>query len=79
MSVRNYWSPYWSQGANGPLMGVRGLQRWLDLQITCRSDQPQPRAHGSLGVVLVGLRIPKVDEDLIPHVLRYESAEALTV
>ena len=40
-------------------------------------DQLQPCAHGSLCVVLVGLRIPEVNQNSIAHVLRYEAAEAL--
>ena len=39
--------------------------------------QLQPRAHGALSVVLVGLGIPKVDQDTIAHVLRNEPAEVL--
>ena len=49
----------------------------MGLQGTNSSHQLQPRANGSLGVVLMGLGIPKVDEDTIAHVFRYEAAEAL--
>ena len=48
---------------------------WVLSSPTAR-DQLQPRAHGSLGVILVGLRIAEVDEDAVAHVLRYEAAEA---
>ena len=41
-----------------------------------RSDQLQPCAHGSLCVVLMGLRVAEVDEHTIAHVLRDEAAEA---
>ena len=44
---------------------------------TYRRDQLQPRAHRSLGVVLMRLGIPEVDEDAVAHVLRHEPAEAL--
>jgi hypothetical protein len=40
-------------------------------------DQRQPNLDRSLGVVLVGLRITKVDQYAITHVLRYEPAKAL--
>ena len=53
------------------------LQGRVGLQSTHSSDQLQPRAHGSLCVVLVGLRITEVDQHPIAHVLRYEAAEAL--
>jgi hypothetical protein len=33
--------------------------------------------HGTLGVVLVGLGIPKLNKDAIAHILRYEAAETL--
>ena len=49
----------------------------MGLQITYSSDQLQPRAHGPLGVVLVGLGIAEVDKDAVAHVLRDETAEAL--
>ena len=49
----------------------------MGLQSTHSSDQLQPRAHGPLCVVLVGLRIPEVDQHPVAHVLRYEAAEAL--
>jgi hypothetical protein len=39
------------------------------LQSTYRSDQLQPRAHCSLGVVLVGVRVAEVDEDPVAHVI----------
>ena len=48
----------------------------MGLQRTHRRDQLQPRAHGPLCVVLVGLRITEVDQDPIAHVLRHETAEA---
>ena len=38
--------------------------------------QFQPRPPGLLGVVLVGLGIPKVDQDAVAHVLRYEHRSA---
>ena len=47
------------------------------LQPAYRGDQLQPRAHRSLGVVLVGLRIAEVDQHAVAHVLRDEPAEAL--
>ena len=46
------------------------------LQTTYRSDQLQPRAHGSLCVILVGLGIAEVDQHPVAHVFRYEAAEA---
>ena len=53
------------------------LQGRVGLQGTYSRDQFQPSAHGSLCVVLVGLGIPKVDQDPVAHVLRDEAAEAL--
>jgi hypothetical protein len=53
------------------------LQGRVGFQITYRGDQLQPRAHRPLGVVLVGLRIAKIHEHPVAHVLRYEAAEAL--
>ena len=49
----------------------------MGLQSTYSSNQLQPRAHGPLCVVLVGLGIPKVNKDPIAHVLRNEAVEAL--
>ena len=49
---------------------------WVFRSLTA-ADQLQPRSHGSLCVVLMGLRIAEVDQDPIAHVLRYEAAEAL--
>jgi hypothetical protein len=37
----------------------------------------KPSPHGSLGIVLVGLGIPEIDQNAIAHVLRHEAAEAL--
>jgi hypothetical protein len=53
------------------------LQRCLRLESTHSQYQLQPSAHGALCVVLVGLGIPKVDQDPIAHVFRYEPAEPL--
>ena len=55
------------------------LEGRIGLQITYSSHQLQPRADGSLCVILVRLRIAEIHQDPIPHVLRYEAAEALTV
>ena len=49
----------------------------MGLQGTHSSDQLQPRAHGPLCVVLVGLGIAEIHQHPIAHVLRYEAAEAL--
>ena len=53
------------------------LKGRVGLQATHSSHQLQPRAHGSLCVVLVRLRITKVDQNPIAHVLRNETSEAL--
>ena len=58
-------------------MPTRVCRAALGLQATYRSDQLQPRAHGPLCVVLVGLRIAEVDQHAVAHVLRYEATEAL--
>ena len=42
-----------------------------------RRDQLQPRPHGPLGVILVGLRIAEIDQHAVAHVLRDEPAEAV--
>ena len=47
------------------------------IQATHSSDQLQPREHGSLCVVFVGLGVTEVDHNAIPHVLRHEASEAL--
>jgi hypothetical protein len=49
----------------------------LDFNLPTAFDQLQPRPDRSLGVVLMGLRIAKVHEHAVVHVLRHESAEAL--
>ena len=49
----------------------------VGLESTYSSNQFQPCAHGSLCVVLVGLRIAEVNQDTITHVLRDKAAEAL--
>ena len=53
-----------------------GLEGCVGLQAAYRSDQLQPCAHGSLGVILVGLGVAEVDQDPVAHVLRDETAEA---
>jgi len=58
------------------LAGAR-LEGSARLQATYSGDQFQPRTHRLLCVVLMGLGIPKVHENPIPHVLRDEAAEAL--
>jgi hypothetical protein len=40
-------------------------------------DATRSRAHGSLCVVLVRLRVAKVNQDPIAHVFRHEATEAL--
>ena len=52
--------------------GARGSSASLT-----HGDQLQPSSHRSLCVVLVGLRIPEVDEDPVAHVFRDEAAKAL--
>ena len=53
-----------------------GLQRRARLEFAHRRDQLQPRPYRPLGVVLMGLRIAKIDEDAVAQVLRHEPAEA---
>ena len=48
----------------------------MGLQITDCSDQLQPCAHSPLCVILMGLRIAKVDEDAVAKIFGYEAAEA---
>ena len=52
------------------------LKGRVGLQSAYCSDQFQPCAHGTLCVVLVGLRIAEVDQDPVAHVLRDEAAKA---
>jgi DNA-binding NarL/FixJ family response regulator len=40
-------------------------------------DQLQSRSYCALGVILMGVRIPEVDQHAVAHVLRHEPAEAL--
>ena len=49
---------------------------WV-FRATHSRNQLQPCADGPLGVVLVSVRIPEVDQNPVAHVLRYEAAEAL--
>jgi hypothetical protein len=53
-----------------PTRACRGLQA------THCSDQLQPCAHSPLRVALVSLRVAKVDEDPISHVLRHKAPKA---
>ena len=53
------------------------LKGRVGLQPTYCSYQFQPRTHGSLGIVFVGLRAAKVDQNTVAHVLRYKATEAL--
>ena len=48
----------------------------MGLQAAYSSDQLQPCAHGSLGVVLMCLRIAEIDEHAVAHVFRDEATEA---
>ena len=49
----------------------------MGLQTTHCRHQLQPCPDGPLCVVLMGLRIPEIDQNAIAHVLRDEPAEAL--
>ena len=40
-------------------------------------DQPEPRAHGALGIVLMGLGIAKVDQQAVAQILRNMPLKAL--
>ena len=42
-----------------------------------RYDQLQPCPYCSLGVILMSLRIAKIDEDAVTHIFGHEAAEAL--
>jgi hypothetical protein len=53
------------------------LERRVGLKSAYCFYQLQPCAHSSLGVVLVGLRIPEVNKDPVAHVFRDEASEAL--
>ena len=53
------------------------LERRLGLQTSYSSDQLQSCAHGSLCVVFMCLRIAKVDQHSVAHVLGNEATEAL--
>jgi len=48
----------------------------VGLQATHSSDQLQPCTHGSLGVILVCLRVAEIDQNAVAHELRDETAEA---
>jgi hypothetical protein len=49
----------------------------VGLQSSDRSDKLQPATNSPLGVILVSLRVTKVDQDPVAHVFRNETAEAL--
>ena len=53
-----------------------GLQRSARLEPGHRRDQLQPRPHRPLRVVLMGLRIAKIHQHAVAHVLGHEPAEA---
>ena len=52
------------------------LQRDRSLQRADRRDQLQPRSHGSLGVVLVGLGVAEVNQYAVTHILGNETSKA---
>jgi hypothetical protein len=62
------------QPSSNPHAGLKGS---AELQSVNRLDQLQPRRYRSLGVILMRLRIPKVHEHAVAHVLRYEAAKTL--
>ena len=49
----------------------------MGLQAADCSHQFQPRAHGSLCVVFVGLGVAEIHQHPVAHVLGYEAAEVL--
>jgi hypothetical protein len=53
------------------------LQGDVWLYLTDNTNQLQPGPHRALGVVLVGLRIAKINECPVAHVFRHKPAEAL--
>jgi hypothetical protein len=61
--------------------GKPGRQTDADLQCLRQSkpahrlDYAQTRSHRTLGVVLMGLRIPEIDKDPVAHILCDKSAE----
>ena len=57
------------RNANPELLGNTRLQS------ADRRDKFQPRPHGLLGVVFVGVRIAKVHQDAVTHVLGDVSTE----
>src|SRR5215813_4515932 len=52
-----------------------GLQRSGRLECDHRSDHLQPRAHCSIGVILMGLGVAKVDEHAVAEIPRHEPPE----
>jgi hypothetical protein len=53
-----------------------GLQGSVRLERTDDTNQFQPSAHGPLRVVLMRLRIAKINQHAVAHVFRHEPAEA---
>ena len=49
----------------------------MGLQGAYRRNQFQPSAHSPLCVILMGLRIPEIDQHPVAQILRDEAAEAL--
>ena len=47
----------------------------MDAQLADRFDEHQSRPDGRLGIVLVRVRVTKVDEHPIAHVLGHEAVE----
>src|SRR5262249_43133767 len=53
-----------------------GLQSSRRLECNHCCNQLQPGTHCALGVILMGLRVAKVDKHAVPQILRHEAAEA---
>src|SRR5262245_51890272 len=52
-----------------------GLQRNRCLECDHRSDHLQPRAHCSIGIILMGLGVAKVDKHAVAEIPRHEPPE----
>ena len=69
------WSPTTTQPGRNADTGSRNA--CVLRPLTAATSEFQPRAHGSLGIVFVSLRVAEVDQHAVSHELRHEPTEAM--
>jgi hypothetical protein len=63
---------YHPSGNSNPRLQLDGF----DIEVTDSVDDPQPRTHRALGIVLMRPRVAEVDQNAVAHILGDKPVEA---